>query len=67
MLKNFKEEEEVYSQDELKCPYCGFVYSDSWELYDSSDEEYCENCEREFEYERFVTETYIARRKTKGE
>lgn len=53
-----KEEKEVYSEDELTCPYCGFVYSDSWELYDSSDEEYCEECGNVFSYERIVTCTY---------
>lgn len=31
---------------------------DSWEMHDSSDEEVCDNCDKEFSYERQIEVTY---------
>ena len=35
------------------CPYCGYVFTDAWELDDSTDIE-CYRCEKEIHIERNV-------------
>lgn len=47
---------------DIVCPYCGYGFSDSWE-WDSEGEEYCENCDNEFSYERIVTVAYSTYKK----
>lgn len=44
-------------ESEIVCPHCGYEYSDSWEMTDSGVEE-CENCCKEFKFEREVEVTY---------
>lgn len=42
---------------EVVCPWCGYEYTDSWELSDEGDEE-CPNCWKPFRYSRDVTVDY---------
>ena len=49
--------------DEVVCPYCGQKFSDSWELDDSDDEMYCDECEKDFAFERHVIVTYSSYKK----
>lgn len=42
---------------EIICPYCGYEYTDSGEMIDSGIAE-CENCNKEFKFEREVIVTY---------
>ncbi len=42
--------------DEITCPHCGYVCSDSWEISDGKRE--CGDCGREYEVERDVVVTY---------
>ena len=46
--------------DEIVCPYCGQKFIDSWEYDDYDNEMYCDNCEKEFSYERKVKVTYVS-------
>lgn len=41
---------------EVTCPYCGYEFSDSWEM--SEGERECPDCENTFEIERHVEVTY---------
>jgi ribosomal protein S27AE len=45
-------------EDNLTCPYCGYVDSDSWELSDSEDEHTCGRCGATMSFERVVTVEY---------
>ena len=55
--KTYKELE-VYGGDEITCPFCEEeVTNDSWECADYG-EATCEECEKEFSYERSVEVTY---------
>ncbi|MCY9513288.1 FmdB family zinc ribbon protein [Paenibacillus apiarius] len=49
------EEESDY---EFKCPYCGSIYHDAWELPSDEDKIECGNCGSEIEYERNIEITY---------
>lgn len=51
------EAQEEYG-DELKCPYCGSVDSDAWELSNDSEKIQCQTCNSEIEYEREYTVSY---------
>ena len=52
------EGEDKYYEDEITCPYCGHVHSDSYEYSDSEDEQECRQCGGVFSYERYVEVTY---------
>lgn len=43
--------------DEIICPNCGYVFSDSWEYEDCGELE-CEECGTIFDYERFTCCVY---------
>lgn len=45
--------------DELVCPYCGYEYSNSWEL-DDDDELVCPECLKIFIYYREITYHYVS-------
>lgn len=47
--------------DEITCPYCGQQANDSWESPDS-DNVICDNCGKEFFYERDITVKYNSRK-----
>lgn len=44
--------------DAIVCPYCGYEFSDCWEMADSNDELACYGCDKVFSYERIVDVTY---------
>ena len=45
--------------DEIICPYCGYVYSDSWEMGNHTDEiEECVQCFIKFKWSSEVSVTY---------
>lgn len=48
--------------DEVVCPWCGQVSSDSWE-YDDEGEEWCDQCEKDFTFVRNITVTYSTEKK----
>lgn len=52
------EGEDKYYEDEITCPYCGYVHSDSYEYSDSDDNHKCGQCGGIFSYERNVEVTY---------
>ncbi|MFW5438892.1 hypothetical protein [Paenibacillus apiarius] len=49
--------EEEYD-DDFKCPYCGAINHDAWELSSDDDTVKCGSCMSEIEYERNVEITY---------
>jgi hypothetical protein len=51
---------------EITCPYCGYVYCDSWDYGESSDEIECGACEKMFSFESYTTVTYTSRKKDCG-
>lgn len=46
--------------EEIVCPYCGHEFGDSWECEDRDDNMCCDNCGKEFTYERCVEVTYCS-------
>ena len=49
-----------YTKD-IICPFCGYIFTDSWELIDESDAE-CPECEKTFDLEVDVTVRYTTTR-----
>lgn len=47
--------------DEVTCPCCGHIHTDSYE-FDDYGNYTCDACEREFEYQRHVTVQYTSRK-----
>lgn len=57
-------ENEQWHQDEITCPWCGYVETDSWEFDDEYDDEYeCLNCGKPFILEKLVEITYTSKRR----
>ena len=60
-------------EDEIKCPYCGYEFSDSWEFHlrndGDSQEVECgnEECEKTFDAIMCITVTWSTRRKGCGD
>ena len=48
--KEDPDEHNFLSRDDVKCPYCGYEYYPD-DLYESSDDEYCPNCNSQIEIE----------------
>ena len=44
--------------DEITCPYCGHVESDSWEYTEDEGDAECGTCGKEFHYCRNITIDY---------
>lgn len=59
------DEDEIFQNEEIKCPYCGNAQSDSWE-YDDSGNEICDSCGSEYMYERIVEVSYTTVIKNKN-
>lgn len=59
------DEDEIFQNEEIKCPYCGIEQSDSW---DCEDEGYitCDSCYSEYTYERVVEVSYTSNIKKKN-
>ena len=51
---------------EIVCPYCGYIYGDSWEFEDDGVLE-CVNCGKEFAYDRCVFVKYSTEKLEGGE
>lgn len=56
--------------DEIICPHCGYMYTDSWELGHTAEgtiidhgEEECERCEKVFIWEKQITVEYSTDKK----
>ena len=45
-------------EDEITCPYCGYVYGDSWEDAEEDDARECEICGSVFSYTKVITVDY---------
>lgn len=52
------EPEELYAEDNIKCPYCSVENRDSWEIGADSGEETCDDCGSKFIWNRNVSVTY---------
>ena len=59
------EREEVFGEDNITCPYCGYVDKDSWEVMASDafmeEEIDCGSCGKTFKCDRDITVTYNTR------
>ena len=51
-------QEELYSEDEITCPYCNEPITDSFEYPDYEEKFECQCCGSIFSYEREVSVTY---------
>ena len=51
---------EVCDTEELVCPYCGYIQSDSWEFPNENDEWECSSCEKEFGFTTERIRTYTS-------
>lgn len=49
--------------DDVVCPWCGNKYGDCWEWTKDSDEMKCDECGKQFEYEKNVTVEYSTSKK----
>ncbi len=50
---------------EIICPYCGHEHGDSWEYGgggEDTDTAICDECDREFEWSRFIITEYSTKR-----
>lgn len=43
--------------DEITCPYCGYIYSDSWEQAEEAEHN-CPECDGKFKHQREIEITY---------
>lgn len=48
-----------YNKEQITCPNCGYMFTDSWE-YDDCGEIDCEECETTFDYERYTKCSYTS-------
>lgn len=62
IAERMKQEHDTQYTNEIKCPYCGYEWSDSWEM-GNGDTEECPDCLNTFEYEMDVVVTYISWKK----
>jgi DNA-directed RNA polymerase subunit RPC12/RpoP len=56
-------------EDEVVCPYCGYVHTESYEFFDDmeGDEDIeCIDCGEEFRVSRIVTIQYTSRKRSDG-
>lgn len=55
---------DCFCTDEVVCPHCGNVHSESYEFFDRTDAEVevtCTECERDFRASRDVSVSYSSR------
>ncbi len=52
-----KLEKDTDCEDEITCPWCGYVFTDSWEFSDEGEHN-CGECEHDFYYNREVLVSY---------
>lgn len=53
---------ELKYKNQIKCPYCDWEDSDSWEFNEDSGTHTCGGCEKEFNVERHIEVTYSTSR-----
>lgn len=51
-------DDEDYSDDYLRCPFCGYENQDSFELSDEDDEYECPQCGSKLKYHREIKVSY---------
>lgn len=51
-------DDDDYSDDYLRCPYCGYEELDSFELSDDDDEYICPQCGSKLKYRREIKVSY---------
>ena len=57
-------ENEQWHKDEITCPWCGYVDTDSWEFEGEYDDAYeCPSCGKPFILERIIDITYTSKRR----
>jgi len=61
-IKKFKGS--TFCTDEITCPWCGFIHTDSWERESGDGEDECQDCGRKFTYSRYTHVTYSTRKVT---
>ncbi len=49
--------------EEVVCPWCGHEHGDSWEWTSNSDDMKCDECGKEFGYEKDITVKYCTSKK----
>ena len=52
---------ETYNHDSIKCPWCGHIYRDSWELGDDDGERECGSCGRKYQWSRIISVSFTAK------
>ena len=52
------EPQELYAEDNIKCPYCGCENENSWEISTDGDEEICNDCGSKYIWNRNTSVTY---------
>jgi len=60
-VKEFKKplkEKELFQEEEITCPFCGYAFEDSWEFDNDEGEIFCEICGAEFGYSRIIEVSY---------
>lgn len=53
--------------EEITCPYCGYIFTNSWEYGEGSGEAKCSRCGKKFEYWVNATVTYSTFKNNCGE
>jgi DNA-directed RNA polymerase subunit RPC12/RpoP len=51
-------QDEVFEEDKIMCPFCGYKFEDSWEFDNDEGTIVCERCDAEFGYSRIINITY---------
>lgn len=64
LKREYAWENEQWRQEEITCPWCGYVDTDIWEFEGEYDDEYeCPSCGKPFIIERVVDITYTSKRR----
>ena len=71
LLERIREDEsdtptDTQGTNEIMFPYCGYEFSDSWEMPESGTT-HCPECDKEFDYERDVSVSYGTTRISEGD
>ena len=57
-MREEPEEYECSYQDDLVCPYCGHIETDSWETPDNATEGSCNSCGKDYKIEQEFSRTF---------
>lgn len=66
-LTNLDGDHDTSYEDDIKCPYCGYEHSDSWDfdVTDKEEEIECHQCEKDFVVSAEYSVTYTSSKKEK--